>query len=540
MIDNSIYINFILKNIPKVITQVDRDEDSPTYGSCDRNFWHLKIRDFSSAILQQTSLTMALLYKLNFKGNIYYNNKKVYEWSKASLDFWKNIQLRDGSYNEYYPYEHGFPPTAFTLFSSAETYKLLELNDKSIIDSMRKTAKFLIRNIEKKAFNQEMASIAGLYSYYTITKEKWVIDGLNKKLERVLKLQKQEGWFPEYGGADFGYLSVAFDMLSEYYWQSKDARVVEPLNKIIDFIKYFVHPDGTIGGEYGSRNTIYFLPNGLEVMNNIGNKEASAIKMKIYEEIDSDAYFQNSIDDRYFSHYVIHSFLRALDKEKDKSSNEHIKLPYELRENKYFKQSGLMVISEDSYYAVISLRKGGIVKLFSDCEERFIDFGYRINEGNTSVAATNWLDQEYKISLTNTNEVKVKGRFNLIKVQTSSPIKHFILRIISLLFGKSIIGLLKKKLIFINKHKDVYFERKLELKPNELVIEDLITSPKSTINLKSANTLSLRHVASGKFFKTTELIDKKGINLKDVRKVRIRQLYDVNLGKAALDYEELE
>jgi len=67
MIKNSIYINFILKNVPKLCTQIDRDEDSHTFGSCDRNFWHLKIRDFSSAILQQAGLTIDLLYNLNFR-----------------------------------------------------------------------------------------------------------------------------------------------------------------------------------------------------------------------------------------------------------------------------------------------------------------------------------------------------------------------------------------------------------------------------------------------------------------------------------------
>ena len=60
------YRDFILEKAPLVLTQVDRDKDSLTYGSCDRNHWHLKIRDFTSAILQQTALTMALLYQVPF------------------------------------------------------------------------------------------------------------------------------------------------------------------------------------------------------------------------------------------------------------------------------------------------------------------------------------------------------------------------------------------------------------------------------------------------------------------------------------------
>lgn len=44
------YTNFILKKTPVVLTQIDRDEHSKTYGICDRNHWHLKIRDFRTCI----------------------------------------------------------------------------------------------------------------------------------------------------------------------------------------------------------------------------------------------------------------------------------------------------------------------------------------------------------------------------------------------------------------------------------------------------------------------------------------------------------
>ncbi len=64
------YTEYILKTVPKVLSQVDRDRHSKTFGDCDRNHWHLKIRDFSSAILQQTGLTIALLYTVNFPGNV--------------------------------------------------------------------------------------------------------------------------------------------------------------------------------------------------------------------------------------------------------------------------------------------------------------------------------------------------------------------------------------------------------------------------------------------------------------------------------------
>lgn len=539
MIRNSIYADFIMRNVPKILTQVDRDEDSPTYGSCDRNFWHLKIRDFSSAILQQTGLTLALLYKLNFKNNYLYNNKKVFEWAKSTVYYWKKIQLKDGSFNEYYPNEHGFPPTAFSLFTACETYKILGLSDEKLIESFKKTGRYLVKNFEKKASNQEMASITALYSLYTITKEEWVIEGVNKKLGQILETQSEEGWFPEYNGADFGYLSVTFDMLAEYYWQSKDERVIKPLELIVEFIKYFVHPDGTIGGEYGSRNTMYFLPYGLEVMISLGNKDAILIKEKIYREINSKDYFMNSIDDRYFSHYVLHSFLRALNIEIQNIEKPKDLLPFETNKIKFFKEAGLISFSNKNYYSVVSLRKGGLIKVFYNGVEKYIDTGYRIIEDKNEIATTNWLDNNYKIFFNCKNTAKVSGQFNLIKLQVSSPIKHFVLRCISFMFGKHIIGMLKKKLIFVDKHIDCYFNREIEFKENYIKISDEILSIKPR-TIKSANTLSLRHVASGKFFKTTELIELDKIIIENIQKVRITKIIDTKQDKVDVKYEKLD
>ena len=156
------FSEYIIKTAPRVLTQVDRDKHSNNYGDCDRNHWHLKIRDFSSAILQQTGLSMALLYQVEFPGNVFYGNAMVKEWAEATVHYWKSIQLRDGSFNEYYPNEHGFPPTAFSLYAMCEVYRRLEMKDIQVEKAFRKTAKYLVNHIEEQAYNQELASITAL------------------------------------------------------------------------------------------------------------------------------------------------------------------------------------------------------------------------------------------------------------------------------------------------------------------------------------------------------------------------------------------
>ena len=44
--------------MPRILTQVCRDPTSPLFGCADRNWWHYKIRDFPSIILQQAGYAL--------------------------------------------------------------------------------------------------------------------------------------------------------------------------------------------------------------------------------------------------------------------------------------------------------------------------------------------------------------------------------------------------------------------------------------------------------------------------------------------------
>ncbi len=517
------YSEYVLKMVPKVLTQVDRDKHSKNYGDCDRNHWHLKTRDFSSAILQQTGLTIALLYAIDFPGNVFYRKDVMREWAIGTVYYWKKIQLKDGSFNEYYPNEHGFPPTAFSLYAMCEVYRRLEMKDDMILNAFRKTSKYLVNHVEEKAYNQELASITALYSAYTLLHEDWILQGLNKKLERILELQSSEGWFPEYGGADIGYLSVSLDMLAEYYWMSKDERVLEPLNRVIDFLKFFVHPDATTGGEYASRNTIYFLPNGLQVMNNLGNKTATAMMQVLYNYSRDNFYFLDAVDDRYYSHYLLHSFMRAIEKSKKDEVKVHGLLPFEYNQEHYFKEAGLLSYTNDGTYIIIGASKGGVCRVFQNSENSFDDYGYRVKLGEGKIAATNWQSADYQIVYEN-GKVEITGNMNLVKQKIATPIMLTGLRVVSAVLGNKIIGMLKKLIILVDKKTDIRFKRGITICQDRLVIDDYISSPES-IKLECADSFSLRHVASGKFFSLTDIGNHSREQFANVKEIRIQRVF---------------
>ena len=379
------------------------------------------------------------------------------------------------------------------------------MHDVTLEHTIRKTARYLARTVEKQAMNQEIASITALYSSFTILKEEWIADAVRYKLKTALASQSEEGWFPEDGGADIGYLSVSLDMLAEYYWMSRDLSVVEPLQRTFSFLSFFIHPDGSAGGEYGSRNTTYFLPNGLEVLSVLGSGCAEAAIGRLFHDCTVPGFFMDSVDDRYLSHYVLHSFLRALEKREKNTHPSPASLPDETFGTKLFPDAGLATFHNQAVYGILSTKKGGVIKLFNTAGiEFYLDCGYRINYGNGTVAATNWLDPAYTIAYAD-NRFTVAGSFNRVSLKTPSPILHLGLRCISLIFGRKIIGFLKKKIILVDKHCDTHFQREISINDTEITITDSITSS-APVKIEKAGNMSLRHVASGKFFSKSDLL----------------------------------
>jgi hypothetical protein len=301
------YIGFVLSTASRVLSQIDRDSNSPTFGCCDRNFWHYKMRDFPSAILQQAGLSLALLYSFNFDGNIYYRKEEIKDIAVASARFLSRIQHRDGSFDEYWPNEHGFPPTVFALNAACDIYSLLRLDDELIRDVIKRAANYISKTEEKAALNQEVAAVSALYKASVVLASKRLRSRALLRLKAPLKKQDEEGWFPEYGGADFAYLTVSLNFMADIYLLSEDEDAKGSMIRMIDFLKYFVHPDGSFGGDYGSRNTDYFLPFGFEVASGFHASAGEMISRMLSYSLKN-----YPVDDRYLCHYISPSFVKAL------------------------------------------------------------------------------------------------------------------------------------------------------------------------------------------------------------------------------------
>src|SRR6187401_1019904 len=86
-----------LTNIPKILTLLDRNPHSPTFGCFDRNYWHYRILDFPSGMSQEFVWPLALVHQFDLPGNPYYRQPAIRDWVGAGITFAGKAAHHDGS-----------------------------------------------------------------------------------------------------------------------------------------------------------------------------------------------------------------------------------------------------------------------------------------------------------------------------------------------------------------------------------------------------------------------------------------------------------
>ena len=74
-----IYAPEVVTQIPRLLSSLDREPASQSYGSFDREHWGWKFRDFPITMLQAALYPLALLYRFPFPDNYCYQNIQVVE-----------------------------------------------------------------------------------------------------------------------------------------------------------------------------------------------------------------------------------------------------------------------------------------------------------------------------------------------------------------------------------------------------------------------------------------------------------------------------
>ena len=456
------------------------------------------------------------------------------EWIESGLKFWSKIQYADGSFDEAYPFERSLAATAFTTFYIGEA---LEFVGKSLShdtmsrvrQTMAKSGDWLVQNDETHGLlsNHLAAAVAALFHVYRMTGDEKFEKRSRYFLRKILDHQSSEGWYQEYGGADPGYQTHGSFYLTRYWELTQDQELYESLGRSVAWLSYFIHPDGSLGGEYTSRNTQTYYPAAFEKLAqyhsgagwiadtmrpSVFNAAAAGIKC-----VDIYNYFP-------FLNNLVFAYLAC----QDGRTSRPVPFPPSNQGGlTYFPQAGMLRMQTQFYEAFVGTCKGGVMKVFDRTRNRSVysDCGYMGSLHDGRMISTHYHDLHRRIDVTN-NRVEIFGNFFEVSRPQMTPIRFLGFRLFNVTLGRlAFLGrwlkhYLVEILIYRKVAVNIQFTRVIEFEDEYVRVQDHLKGPdgKRVRHLQWGERFTTIHMGSSRYFVMNELqkFDKGGSAKKEI------------------------
>ncbi len=514
------YSKAALAQIPRALTLLDRNPASPTYGCFDRSWWLDRATDFPNALAQYVIHGLALVWAYPMKENPYYQKPVVREWGLAGLSFLVGQAHSDGSFDEFYPNERGWSgPSGFLLYAMLSAYETFQVDPHSELGrSVREVAE---RCAWMHVQRVERGTLANHYAmaFLPVAKARRIFGDENLKapLERrfqdLLKLQDPEGWFQEYDGPDLGYLSAMVSFLAKMEREGFHHPGLRPaVEKALQFLAYFLWPDGTFGGALGSRQTVHLYPHGLEYYAKVFPIAASLAKAArrgfaqggfVPPAIQSDRYYHYRINE------LLEASLQAAPLPPGGPAVPYDRKPFSL----FFPRAGIKVVKTQNYYAAVNLRKGGVLRAYElpSGKAAAMDSGMEVQMKDGTVAAANWVNPRYEIEAKD-DGAGVRGKLSRIPFKNFTSGRFILFRLVILTLGvfpqaaERLKGLFRKLLTLGIRETDFEFERRFQFGKDRIEWQDRLVLGKTPLKgLWVGAELPLRYVPQSRHFQKSEL-----------------------------------
>jgi hypothetical protein len=380
----------VMPGVGRALALMDLDSTSPTYGSMDRSFWHYRtLVNFPGAVWQQPMVAFAALHATPHPTNPYAQGAQLRDTATAALVAWSRSQHRDGAFDEWYRNEHSYCATAITTAGAVITLDLLGSDaaglPSQLMVSVGRAAEWLASRYNPAVMNQNLAAAVALAGFAKVCGDAVWRARAASLLTRIAKDQSPEGWFPEYGGFDFGYSTLALDFLAlaEHFGL---AEVATPMaERLIAFLLDTIDADRPVPARLGSRGTGHVFPAG--ALSFAGRLPAAAVLANRLLSIHSAGLAPDlqSVDDRYFAYFYFPALtlayraactspLSAADRsgEASRAAPACVIHPH----------SGIVVRRMRNAAMFTSRRLGGAVALTRDLEPPFYHCGYTVTVSN--------------------------------------------------------------------------------------------------------------------------------------------------------------
>lgn len=426
------YAQAALAQIPRLLGAIDRNPFHRTYGCFDRQFWHYRTASFPSEMYQEAVLPLALVYSTTLPGNRWQGEPRLKQWAIAALRFAARHSHRDGSCDDYYPFERALGAAVFSLQAATRACQLLAVDDAEIVAWLKRRANWVARHDETgRLANHHALAALGLARAAQITGDAAFMQAAEERLRRVLSWQSPEGWFEEYGGADPGYQTVTIDALAKLRRLTYDRRLDGPLRRAVEFARLFLHPDGSCGGEYGSRGTYHFYPHGFELLAR-DNAAAADLADGFLAALASGK--QASFDDdRMYAHRLGNLIEAYLDWSPDRpaasADDSHAN-------TRFLPQAGLLVHRHEETCTIVSGARGGVFKRFVPRDPPLTDAGLVMETADGRQAVSQIHDRGRAVVWGEAGTLEVSGRLHWVRHETAAPLTQALFHILMCCIGR--------------------------------------------------------------------------------------------------------
>lgn len=511
------YIDEILNSSKRLLTLLNRNVLENTAGSFDRDFWHFKTSDFSSASFQMGAACLAKLY--NLEGTSYYKNTNLLKYIERSIEFTLSIQHEDGSFDEWYVNERGWAgPTGYIMNAFLEVFELLndELSGKA-----QKELKFLLNKgidfLKKSSEGHHLANHIAMV-ILPLTQAKMLLGrkDVQPKLDELINLFKkvwipEEGWSLEYDGADPGYQSGTLSFLAKCLKYEKNDFFEDVCKKSLEFISYFCYPSHFLAGSIGSRHTMTFFCSGVEACRN--TPLGARLSKFVSKQFEKDTIILSShLDD----HYMIYRLNELLDAHtnvlKVRESVSVDPLPFEGTVfKKFFSKAGLYVQKTKNSYLVISLCRGGVIRLENLKGKCIINDCGVVCSRSAKIYSSLWqAENSFQFK---ENEFLISKELHDVSPKKFNPVTFVLFRLVSIMFvwNKTLAvrfkDLVRKALIFKGNKTNHQFKKKIVLENQKLSVEYEVELGSDLDALQIGTEFFTRHVPQSRHFTSDQHIN---------------------------------
>jgi len=496
-----------------LLSQQDRNVYSRTYGCFDRRYWGWKLVDYAEATYQRGVYPLAWLLGRTEDEKA---ARVLHEAVVAGLQFSAQIQHPDGSFDQAFPHEHSFGATAFLLHPSLSAYRIVrdEIDvalTNAIEGSLRKAADFLCHHHEAHGLisNHLAGAALSLLDCAGFFGETRYEKRAAELVAHIIDQQSPEGWFVEYEGADPGYQTLCLYYLAQVFWLRPEPALRNAIEKAVDFLSWFVHPDGTFGGAYGSRRTEIYYPGGLTLLSGEFPLAHSMTNFMLQSIFDRRTVTVEDVDIGNIAP-LLSNYIAMLDADLPSEDSPRPPLPWQREGSaRNFDGAGIYIRSTSRYYTVIGASNGGVMKIYDRGQGRLLrsDGGYvgRLDRGEYITTQMTNLNPIVEITA---DQMCIEVPFYVMLRSLPTPFRFLLLRILNLTLmrnlslGNSFKALLVRLLISGKRRAPLSLKRRITFGQNQISIQDSF-SLKGKLHLswlECGRDFSAIHMASANYF----------------------------------------